>query len=67
MHTLRERAGQTNFEEVGFPASNEREIGASGQGWTSSGKEERRALVLVKAESNTGDQLRDFPGPFRVS
>ena len=45
----------------------EREIGASGRGCNSSGTEEKRALALVKAKANTGDQVRDFPGPFRAS
>ena len=45
----------------------EREIGAPGRGPTNSGTEERRALPLVKAESNKGDQVRDFPRPFEVA
>ena len=36
-------------------------MGASGRGWTSLGMEERICLALVKAESSTGDQVREFP------
>ena len=28
---------------------------------------ERRSLALAKAESRTGDQVREFPGPLRAS
>ena len=48
-------------------ASTEREMGASGWGWTSSWTEERRSLALVKVESREGDQERDFPGSLRAS
>ena len=49
-----------NSTQVGFE-------GINVERWTSSETEERRSLALAKAESKTGDQVRDFSGHLRVS